>query len=113
MCLTLFPGIWSDQKPVGHRLNFLGYVHTFPALILILIFRIFKNFEAQLKEVYCPIIEKGGWEGEVYRKQFSERQPLFCQKNFKIPVELQVQFLFLAPLSGLDCGLKKMYLFIL
>lgn len=61
----------------------------------------------QLKEVYCPIIERGGQEGEAYRKQFSERQPLFCQYNFKIPAELQVQFLFLAPLSGLDCGYKK------
>lgn len=107
MCPALVPGMWGDQKPVGHRLNFPGYMHTFPALILILIFRIFKNFEAGLKEVYCPIIEKGGWEGEVYGKQFSERQPLFCQNNFKIPVELQAQFLFLAPLSGLDCGFKK------
>lgn len=120
MCLALFPGIWSDQKPVGHRLNSLGYVHAFPALIPILIFRIFKNFKAQLKEVYCPVIEKGGWEGEVYRKQSSERQPLsariiskLAELQVQLQVELQVQFLFLAPLSGLDCGFKKIYLFIL
>lgn len=43
----------------------------------------------------------------MHRKQFSERQPLFYQYNFKIAVELQVQFLFLEPLSGLDCGCKK------
>lgn len=105
---------WALQPPEARARwvmfsaqGFLWEVHTFPALIPILISRIVKNFVVQLKEVYCPITEKGR-EGEgLYRKQFSERQPLFCQYNFRIPVELQIRFLFLAPLSGLDCGTKK------